>query len=242
MVLLRGLFGLRGSYLPTTLNLLQGLGWATVEVVVIATSATKITGGQLRWLFVVLAGALATLLALRPLGLVRVLRRYAVWLVLLTSAYLFVQVLRSPLPDLTAGSWRGFWPAADVVIAMAVSWAPLAADYSRHSQTGAAAFGGALVGYAAAAIAYFGLGVLALATIVGTGDDVLASLLAVPAGAVALAILAVDEVDEAFANVYSTAVSAQNLAPRLDRRVLAVVVGGLAVALALVANIMAYEG
>jgi purine-cytosine permease-like protein len=124
---------------------------------------------------------------------------------------------------------------------MAVSWAPLAADYSRHSRNGAAALGGALVGYGAAAIAYFGLGVLALATIVGVDGDVLASLLAVPAGGLALAILAIDEVDEAFANVYSTAVSTQNLFPRVDRRVLAVVVGVLAVALALVADVTSYE-
>src|SRR5512144_35236 len=241
MVLLRGLFGRRGSAVPTVLNLLQCLGWATFEVVVIGESAARLTSEVLRPLYVVLAGVAATGMALRPLRVVRTLRRYAAWLVLAATAYLLIAVLREPLPPLAAGSWRGFWPAADVVVAMAVSWAPLAADYSRHSRTGAAAFGGALVGYAAAAIAYFGLGVLALATIVGTGDDVLASLLAVPAGAVALAILAVDEVDEAFANVYSTAVSAQNLAPRVDRRVLAVVTGGLAVALALVADIMAYE-
>src|ERR1700760_3308082 len=33
MVLLRGLFGGRVSYLPTALNLLQCLGWATFELV-----------------------------------------------------------------------------------------------------------------------------------------------------------------------------------------------------------------
>ena len=36
MVLLRGLLGRRGSWLPTVLNLAQCVGWAAVEVFVIA--------------------------------------------------------------------------------------------------------------------------------------------------------------------------------------------------------------
>jgi nucleobase:cation symporter-1, NCS1 family len=48
-------------------------------------------------------------------------------------------------------------------------------------------------------------------------------------------------VDEAFANVYSTAISMQNVAPRLDRRALAVVVGVVATLAALVFDIVEYE-
>jgi purine-cytosine permease-like protein len=54
-------------------------------------------------------------------------------------------------------------------------------------------------------------------------------------------LLVVVELDEAFANVYSTAVSTQNLAPRLDRRVLAVAVGAVSTVLALTVDITAYE-
>src|SRR5580704_16888314 len=39
MVILRGLFGGRLSYLPTALNLMQCLGWAVFELVVIANAA-----------------------------------------------------------------------------------------------------------------------------------------------------------------------------------------------------------
>jgi purine-cytosine permease-like protein len=141
-------------------------------------------------------------------------------------------VLRQPLPPLAEGSWSGFWKATDIVIALPISWLPLAADYTRHSKTPNAAFGGAFLGYGLATIAFFVLGVLATAG--GTaGDDVIASLLAVPAGAIALLILVVDEVDEVFANVYSTVVSAQNIRPRLDRRVGAIAVGASATVLAL---------
>ena len=244
MVLLRGLLGRRGSYLPTGLNLVQCLGWAALEVFVIAEVAARLTTPSLRPLFVVLAGVLATLMALRPLSVVRVLRRYAGWLVALATAYLFYAVLRQGLPPLTRGSWAGFWLAMDVVVALPASWAPLAADYARHSKSGGAAFAGAFVGYSIAAIAYFSLGVLALLTVVGNPTDpvgVVGALLALPVGALALVILAVDEVDEAFANVYSTAMSVHNIAPRMDRRVLAVVVGALATTLGLLVDVIAYE-
>ena len=39
MVLLRGLFGARLSYLPTVLNILQCVGWGVFELVTIATAA-----------------------------------------------------------------------------------------------------------------------------------------------------------------------------------------------------------
>jgi purine-cytosine permease-like protein len=88
---------------------------------------------------------------------------------------------------------------------------------------------------------FFLIGVLALRAYAGADQDVVGALLAVPAGAVALVILAVDEVDEAFANIYSTATSAQNVLPRADRRLLAVLVGAVATVLALAVDGGAYE-
>jgi len=240
MVLLRGLLGRRGSWVPTACNVLQLVGWTTFEIVVIAESATELTSSGWRWVFVVGAGVLATLMALRPLGVVRgYLKRIAVWVVLASTVYLFIQVLRQPLDRIDGGSWTGFWKGADLVIALSVSWIPLAADYSRHSTDNRSAFLGAFLGYGAASMVFFTLGVLAYAAY--GGDDVIGSLLAIPAGGVALVILIIDELDEVFADLYSTVVSVQNLDPRLDRRVLAVMVGALATMLALALDIHSYE-
>jgi NCS1 family nucleobase:cation symporter-1 len=239
MVLFRGLFGRRGSYVPTVLNLAQCVGWSTFEIVIIAESADRVIGGGWRWPIVLAAGVVATAMAIRPLAVVTLLRRYIVWLVLASTAYLFVQVFRGDLPGLTDGGWNGFWPAADLVAALSVSWMPLAADYTRQSRSAKEAFLGASIGYGVSSAAFFVLGVLAFAGL--GGDDVIASLLAIPAGAIALFVLAVDEIDEAFANVYSTAVSAQNLVPKVDRRVLAVGVGAVSTVLALAIDIHEYE-
>src|SRR5512142_165067 len=225
MVLLRGLLGRRGSWAPTVLNVAQCIGWAAVEILVIAEGASKIVPEVPRTAFVVAAGAAATGLALYPLGFVRTLRRYAVWLVLAATAYLFFDVGRHGIAAPAHGSWQQFWLAVDLVVALPISWAPLSADYSRHSRTGRAAFLGALGGFAPACVAYFLLGVLALAAIPAAGADPIGALLALPAGALAVAILVLDELDEAFANLYSTALSAQNLRPGLDRRPVAIGVG-----------------
>jgi putative hydroxymethylpyrimidine transporter CytX len=239
MVLFRGLFGRRGSYVPTVVNLAQCVGWSTFEIVIIAESADKVVGGGWRWPFVVLAGVVATSMAIRPIAVVRVLKRYVVWLVVASTAYLFVQVLGDDLPGLWAGGWNGFWPAVDLVASLSVSWMPLAADYSRQSRRAGDAFWGSALGYAVTSAPFFVLGVLVVAS--SRSDDVVGSLLAIPAGAFALFILAVDEIDEAFANIYSTAVSAQNIAPRVDRRALAIGVGTVATVLALLFDTSQYE-
>jgi len=241
MVLLRGLLGRRGSWAPTLLNIAQCVGWAAVEIVVIAAGAAKLLPSIPRAILVIGAGAAATALALRPLGFVHALRRYAVWLVLAATGYLFFEVVRRGVVSPAHGSWRGFLLAVDVVVALPISWAPLAADYSRHSRRARDAFGGALVGFGLAATAYFLLGVLAVTALPEAGTDPIGALLALPAGAVALGILIVDELDEAFANLYSTALSAQNLQPALDRRYVAVGVGVVATALGLVSDITQYE-
>lgn len=241
MVLLRGLLGARVSYVPTVANLAQCVGWATFEIVVIAEAASRIMDAP-RWPFVVVAGVLATLMALRPLGVMRVLARYAVWVALAAVVYLFFQVLRQPLPArATVGNAMSFWTAVDVVIALPASWAPLAADYTRHAPSGRTAGVGAALGYGMATIVFFTLGMLALVAYDTEGLDVIDALLAVPLGGLALLILVVVELDEAFANIYSTAVSSQNIAARLDRRILAVGVGTVATLLALSFNIVAYE-
>jgi len=241
MVLLRGLLGRRGSWAPTAFNIAQCVGWAAVEILVIADGSAKLLRAVPRTPLVIAAGALATMLAIWPLGFVRTLRRYAVWLVIAATIYLFFAVLRNGVHTPQGGSWRPFWLAVDVVVALPISWAPLAADYARHSRRRGDASGGAFLGFAPACVAYFLLGVFAITAIPAAGQDPIGALLTVPAGAVAVALLVLDEMDEAFANLYSTALSAQNLKPTLDRRAVAVAVGVAATLLALATDMTQYE-
>src|SRR5436305_8840930 len=79
MVLLRGLFGRRLSYTPTLVNVVQLVGWSVFEIVVIAAAAEQLFPWRAhRWPYVVVAGVFTIVLTIRPLGWVRVLRRYAI--------------------------------------------------------------------------------------------------------------------------------------------------------------------
>ena len=242
MVLLRGLFGARVSYLPTALNILQLFGWSIFELVTIATAAQTIAPGVPKWGYVLIAGVLTGLLTIRPLGAIRVLRRYATAAVLVVMCYLFVQLLRHPLPALTRGTWSGYWAATDTVVAVAISFAPLAADYMRHSRSPRSAFVGALAGYSVTQVLCYVIGLLALVTVAhGNSNDIFGAFIALPVGSLGFAILAARELDQSFADVYSTAISIQNLRPLWDRRVLAGLITALTTAGALWLNIADYE-
>jgi nucleobase:cation symporter-1, NCS1 family len=242
-VLLRGLFGARLSYLPTTLNILQCLGWGIFELVTIATAAHTVAPALPRWAYILLAGVATALLAIRPLGAIRILRRYVTTAVVIVLAYLFIQLLRHPMPPFTHGTWgAGFWVATDTVVAAAISFAPLAADYTRHSRSQAAAFNGAFFGYGATQTLCYVIGLLALVTVAhGNANDIYGAFIALPLGAIGFGILALRELDQSFANVYSTAASTQNLRPLWDRRVLAIVISAVTTAGALFLNISDYE-
>jgi purine-cytosine permease-like protein len=246
MVLMRGLFGRRLSYLPTAINVLQLLGWTVFELVVIASAAQQLLPWHAhRWPYVVIAGLLTAAMTIRPLGAVRVLRRYALVAVVVTTTYLFVQLARHPHVSLSHGSWSGFWSGTDVLIAVAVSWAPLASDYTRHARSARSAFGGAVLGYSVTQIAGYLLGLLALATVVdashaGQQAPMFAAFIAVPVGKLAFAVLVLRELDESFADGYSSVVSLQNVWPMIDRRVFTAVVCGLATVGALALNIGDY--
>jgi len=138
-----------------------------------------------------------------------------------------------------------FWLAVDTVVAVTVSWAPLVADYTRFSRDRRTAFFGVGIGYFLPTLYQFGFGSilvlsrgvdpnhpeLILATIAGGGA----------AAALALLALTVDETDEAFANVYSCAVSIQNLVPRVSQRALIVAVSALATLGAIAIDMRSYQ-
>jgi nucleobase:cation symporter-1, NCS1 family len=253
MVLLRGPLGREGSYLPTGLNVLQNLGWATFELIVIAAAANaladEVFGFRERWVWVLAFGALTVALALAgPISFVRRwVRRFAVWAVVASTGYLTWWALDgADLGSLWSDSGEGgltFWQGVDLTIAMSASWLPLAADYTRFARSGKSAFWGTSVGYFVPHAWLFSLGALLF---LSRGlDDTTALLTAVAAGgaasALALLALTVDETDEPFANVYSAAVSLQNLLPRAPQRVLIVLVGGAAIVGALAIELGRYQ-
>ncbi|MGZ4358464.1 MAG: cytosine permease [Gaiellaceae bacterium] len=253
MVVLRAPLGRRGSYLPTGLNVAQNLGWSTFELIIIATAAAALSkrlfGFEDKWLWAVVFGGVSLGLGLMgPIGFVRrYLRKFATWALLVAMGYLTWWVLaESSLHAFWSAPGRGglgFGQAVDLVIGSIVSWTPLAADYTRFSRSRRGAFWGAGLGYFLPTFWVFGLG--ALLVLARHLSDVAAIPTAVAAGGVvallALLAITIDESEKAFADIYSTAVSVQNLAPRVSQRLLITIVSVLATAGAVVIDLGNYQ-
>jgi putative hydroxymethylpyrimidine transporter CytX len=253
MVLMRAPLGRRGSYLPTGVNVLQGLGWSVFELLIIATAAgalsDKVFGFRAQWLWTLVFGAVALGLALLgPIGFVRrFVRKVAVWAVPFAIVYLTWWALDGA--DLGAiwhaGAAGGLsvWQGADIVVGITVSWVPYAADYTRFSRDQRSALVGSGVGYVVPDIWLLALGVVLVLS------QNLADAAAVPAAVVAggfaatlaLFALLVTETDEAFANVYSAAVSLQNLVPQVSQKLLITLVTATATIGALVIDLVSYQ-
>lgn len=257
MVLFRPVLGLRGSYAPTLLNVLQLLGWATFEVIVMAQAASLLSQrlfgvhGYLGW--VVFFTVVTVLMALGgPILVVKQwMEKFALWAVLATVVWLTVSLLVTY--DLRAFLARpgtgemSFWLAVDLVAVMPISWVPLVADYSRFARDRRAAFWGTSVGYGLAHIWFYALGALLALSAAVTLDPnapiapLLAAIAGLTAGWAALLVLLVAETDEGFANVYSAAVSTQNVLLRVGQRTLILIIGAIVFVLAATVPLVQYE-
>ncbi len=253
MALQRAPLGQRGSYLATVLNVLQCLGWSVFELIVIATAAgalsDRVFGFHALWFWKLLFGALALGLALLgPVGFVRrYVRKVAIWAVAASIVYLAWWILAHGHLDRLwhqGGSGGSFWLGVDLVVALSVSWIPLVADYTRFTTDRRAAFWGAGLGYLLPTLFQFGFGAILVLSHPAI-DGATAVLTTVAAGGVgsvlALLALTVDETDEAFANVYSTAVSLQNLFPRASQKLLIVIVSAGATAITFAVDLTRYQ-
>jgi NCS1 family nucleobase:cation symporter-1 len=253
MVLLRAPLGRRGSYLPTGINVLQGLGWSVFELLIIATAAAALSdelfGFRAQWLWTIVFGVFALILALLgPIGFVRrFIRRIAVWAVPFALVYLTWWALDGA--DLGA-IWEApgaggltVWQGADVVVGITVSWVPYAADYTRFSRDRRGAFLGTGIGYLVPDAWLLALGVVLVLSRDLTDPAALPAAVVAGGFAATLALFAllVTETDEAFANVYSAAVSLQNLVPRVPQKLLIVLVTATAILGALVIDLVSYQ-
>ncbi len=256
MVTLRPALGIRGSYAPSGLNILQLVGWAALEIIIMAQAARAMSdhyldfSGYYWWL--VFFGLVGMAMAVGgPIVVVRQwMQKFGVWVVVAAAAWLTFYLFHAyDMGEIWRrqgeGGFPNFWQGVDIVVALPVSWLPLVGDYSRFARRALPAALGTYVGYAIANIWFFTLGMLyvqALQTDPGGFVDALVKMmLPLTAGWLALIVLLVGETDEAFANIYSTAVSIQNLAPRLAHALLAMLVGSLAIVVAVSLDLIEYE-
>lgn len=259
MALLRPVLGTAGSWIPSILNVAQLTGWTAVELWAMARIATvlgeRLMGFSAFGPWLVLFTALTLGLSLwGPLGVVRTwMEKFGAWVVIAIGLAITVAILLgTDLATLWSRPGNGgsllLGLPLDLVIAIPVSWIPLVADYNRFSNNVAGSFWGTAIGFGIANAWFYALGaVLVLqppgmtASPEGIALGIL-SLAGVTVTGVAFLIgLVVGETDEAFADVYSGAVSLRNIFPWVDSRILVVAITGAGALLAARFTMLAYE-
>ena len=253
MALLRPLLGLRGSYIPTLLNILQLLGWTIFEFIIMGVATNTIVkelfGFSNYPLWTTVSAIIVVLMGLGgPIGYIRHwLEKFAVWVALATGVWLAFHLLsRYDLQSMIRRTGDGslpYWQAVDLVIALPISWLPLVADYNRFGRRTAGAFWGTALGFFVTSSWFLLMGAfLMLGASVKQEPKDFAAAIAMIAGWGALLILLADETHNAWADIYSAAVSAQNLFPKVRQRWLIVGFGAACLAAAIVLDITKYQG
>ncbi len=246
--LMHAVYGRTFARLPIVLNIVQLIGWGTFELVVMRDASVAIgrqAGGMEGTHWPVLAtllwgGVVLLLISGSMVQLVRrIIARVALPLVVLSLLWLSWQFLGLAQTQGLEQLWQrkgtggmGVMPALDLVIAMPISWLPLVADYARHGRHGGAALRGAWTGYALANMWCYALGVLVALTL--PSKDLVTALLLAQGGLIALSLILIDEVDNAYGDAYSGAVSSHSLLPRWSVRQWGMVVAVACTLLALV--------
>lgn len=249
--LIHATYGHSFARLPVLLNIVQLLGWTTFELVVMREGTLSILGktlgidvsgttglvaATLFWgaiLMALLAGSMITLVR-------RVINRAALPLVVLSLLWLTWQFSSRLTSESLAALWgrhgdgsMGMFSALDLVIAMPVSWLPLVADYARHGKSGGGALGGTWLGYTVANIWCYALGVLVV-SVAQPGVELVSALLLAQGGLVALGLILIDELDNAYGDVYSGSVCMHSIAPRWTIRHWGLVLAAASTLLAMV--------
>lgn len=247
MVGTRPAFGVRGSYLGAALNVVQLVGWTAVMIILAGQAANEVAKSLVGFdnviLWKVLAGLATTAWALTGHRTWRWLNNLSVGLLLVLCTFLTYSafsgqsvneiVSRPPSGELPFGI------GLDLAIALPISWLPLVGDYSRFARRTRSGFFGSWIGYFIGSSWMFAVGLVA-ALASGSADPVPA-MIALGLGVPALIIVLLSTFTTAFMDVYSTAVSALNILPRLGERAGILFGGLLGTGIALVFPMTEYE-
>ena len=257
MTLLRPVLGRGGSYGASVINVIQLVGWTSFEFWAMGQVASRVsktvfgfTGFDF-WLAVIAVGCIASAL-LGPIRYVQVwLERAGIWIVLISCGFLSIYLLTRPgLGHLLSGPRQGAPLAVgiDLVVAQPVSWLALVADYNRFATGRRQNFVGTFTGYSVGNLWFYALGALLVLSAHlsdASPAGIAVSILGLSAGTVVAVLLLVSllagETHEAFADIYSAAISSQNLFPRLHHRSAVVVVGVVSAVIAAFVTLGSYE-
>lgn len=244
MALSKGSFGLRGSLVPVAANVVILMGWSWVQAMLAGVTVNflvaQVTGFSSPILFSVLCQALVVALAIfGHEGIARVEPWLAVVIMAIMAYIFFVVFSAHPVSELAATPVDTALNSSaisvlDAVIATAISWTVLSAEFNRLAKRQASGIVGSGAGYVLSTVAAMSLGATAIAFVlmeggeaVGFDPTILVSAFGAPIAVVIfLSVMATNTMV-----VYGMVSSVVNFAPSRRLRFLptALVLGGISI-------------
>ncbi|UXA18194.1 cytosine permease [Mycobacterium sp. SMC-4] len=181
MALTRGAFGIRGSLLPVAANVVILMGWSWVQAMLAGVTVNylveSLTGFSNPALFAVLCQTIVVLIAiLGHEGIARIEPWLAV-LMLAIIGYIFIVAFTSFSPadfqaiPIDASIGYTSVTVLDIVIATAISWTVLSADFNRLARSSKAGIVGSGIGYTLSTVIAMTLGATAIGYVILRGDE-----------------------------------------------------------------------
>ena len=238
VVLYRGALGEHGANLYGVLASFRHLAWGALQLAIATEIAAAAMGrqglGGGRPLWAAIFGALVLVMVLA--GPATLIRRWLVPSVVITAIIAVVftysawsgfgvqtMIQREPV-----GGWPGMTGAIDLVAVLALMWLPVAIDVGRLGAPRRAGIS-AFLGLGTMTAWFVLIGVLFVPAV--DGRDLAGFLLATPAGALALLLILVVELDGAAVSLYSLASTARGWMPKANAAVPATFIGAAVFAL-----------
>ncbi len=244
MVLCRHVVTIKGSYIASLLNTIQLIGWASILLYAsaeAAASAMKALFGEslasniLFWVLVI--GILETIYTIIGPKKWIICQRVAVTTLLIVLSYetsiLLKYMLSKPMALTSPVNYTDLLWGFDMVLATAISWAPLVADYSRFSKSSLGALLGTWWGYASTSYVLYTIGALA-AIVTGAylGDPTQVAI-SLGLSVIVFVFIAISAVTTNLLNLYSAVISTMNVFPRANYKVVVLIYGVISTLLAM---------
>jgi putative hydroxymethylpyrimidine transporter CytX len=229
VVSMRPSFGIYGSYLLTILNILQLIGWATFEITILSKAATIFTHGFISfYIWSIIFGIITIIFGISgPVGIIKQwINKFAIWIVYGSTIIMLINLILSSNGNLLHNNTSllannnrfDFFNSLDLVIVMPLSWLPLVSDYNRFAKSSKNAFFGTFIGFTITNTLFYLIGVL-----LGINDvfEILFAIQTFFYGFILL-ILIVDEIDNVFADIFSSVMSFKNIFNKINYKYLVI--------------------
>ena len=184
MAATRGAFGLRGSWLPVAANVVILMGWSWVQAMLAGITVNylveSLTGFSSPILFAVLCQLLVVALAIFGHEGIAKVEPWMAVLILAIMAYVFFVAFTTfspaeyaaiPVDDSYGLSTI---TVLDIVIATAISWTVLSADFNRLARSSKSSIVGSGIGYTLSTVLAMTLGLTALGFVILSGGEPIA--------------------------------------------------------------------